>query len=482
MNESNSNKGSTGESRDISDERHVTVTEGGKTLRGVPTGVSSERPSALKLLSSLKDHAGWLVGESGFQEWRFTGFTRRSGQIYTYGPAVEGPDLEQVMDLPPEKAFGYLLRLARALSLLNERDVTLFPIMMDAVIFTEAGEVLFLPPDFMNKIKDSRSLEYRIHAYEKINHPYEKGEALGSFAIAVLLYRLVTGTYPFTDDTEEGIRARIRNLSVTPPKLLAPGIREEVSSEIMRALNKPESYRLVYWEGKLAKWLEEGFTREISPQERRQIEERARVQKEKAQKSLKRRVFFERHGRTVAIVALAVVVTGAVLGSILKNVLAPRATAGFTPTQVVEAFYTSVNSLDHMMMEDTVVEKAGKSEINEATTLFVLDRQTQAYEGRSYRVPADEWDEEGRPTLDPPFYVHGVADLEIDQERDGENPVFEVTYERWGREDVEAGESPGDTIYEGYDVTDRVYLRRLRKYWVIYQIDRLEMEPIPPED
>ena len=459
-------------------EKHIRITEDQRAFRGVPTGIKADRPSTLTLLASLKEHTGWLVGDQGCEEWHFSGFIRREGQVFVYAPEIQGRDLGEILLLEASHALPYLLRLVEALVWLQGRDVTLFPLLADAIIFTDDGKVLFLPPDFMLKIKDMRSSAYRIDAFEIINHPYLKGEARVCFSIGVLLYRLLTGGFPFSDTTEEGIRSKIRNLSVMPPHLAKPEIRQPVSAEILQALNKPDGFTLSRWEKNLTAWRESGMIREISSQEREEIESRAIAQKSKAEKSLRRKLFLETHGRTVAIAALSVIVAGAVLGSILSNVFAPRTTEGFTPEQVVEAFYTGINSLNHTIMEDAVAQKAGKGEINEATAIYVLDRQTQAYEGISYRVPADLWDAEGRPDLSPPYYVHGVADLDIRLIEGGDNPVFQVTYEKWGRGEVDEESTTAVPGSEGYAVTDRVYLERLRKYWVIVRIDRQKLEPL----
>lgn len=459
-------------------EKHIQITEGPRTFRAIPTGIKADRPSTLTLLASLKEHTGWLVGEQGCEEWHFSGFTRREGQVYVYGPEVQGRDLGEILLLTAPDALPYLLRLVRALMVLQDRDAALFPLLADAVIFTDDGKVLFLPSDFMMKIKDMRSPAYRVGAFEIINHPYQKGEPRVCFSVGALLYRLLTGEFPFSDTTEEGIRSKIRNLSVIPPHLVKPEIRAPVSAEILQALNKPDGFSLSRWEKNLAGWERDGMIREITAQERDEIASRARTQKSKAAKSLRRKVFLETHGRTVAIVALSVIVTGAVLGSILANVFAPRSTAGFSSEQVVEAFYSSINALDHATMEDAVVKKAGKQEINEVTAIFVLDRQTQAYEGISYRVPADVWDAEGRPDLSPPYYVHGIADLTIKMIEEGDNPVYQVTYEKWGRGETDVESAAAVPGYEGYAVTDRVHMERLRKYWVIVRIDRLKTEPL----
>ncbi len=445
---------------------------------GVPTGINGDRPSSLSIFHDLKEHKGWLVGESEFREWHFSGISRKTGEVIIYGPAAVGKDLFEVMELPVMEALPYILRLARALKLLQERSVPLFNIILDAVIFVEGGDVLFLPPSVMLKIKDTRSVSYQIGAYEVVNHPYRKAEPLTCFFFGALLYKLVTGEFPYTGDTEDDIRTKIRNLSVIPPHILLPEIREEVSGVIMNSLSKPESSSLDKWVDTLEQWTREGITRSVTEAKREQLLIKAKTQREKAEKSLQQKVFFERYGKTVGIVSVAVIVAAIIIGSILKNVLAPRVTRGFSPAQVVEAFYTSINSLDHMTMEDAVIEGAGKNEINAAISLFVMNKQIEAYEGKSPLVPADLWFEEGRPKLVSPNYVYGVGNLEITEEQGEPDPIFIATYERWSRTETDSTLGSSQAAYDGYYVKDRVSLKLDKEDWVIFLIDTLETEPI----
>ena len=179
----------------------------------------------------------------------------------------------------------------------------------------------------------------------------------------------------------------------------------------------------------------------------------------------------------VFVLALATIAVGLFAGSILKNVLAPRVTQGFSPAQVVEAFYTSIGTMEHATMEDSVIGDVAKGEINEAVNLFVISRQTIAYEGQSFVLDAMEWDAQNRPKVDPPFFVHGVADLQITREQGEPNPVFLVTYERYARAFADQEiESTGPV--NGRLIVDRCYLQLDKEDWVIYRMDRLKEQPL----
>jgi hypothetical protein len=148
----------------------------------------------------------------------------------------------------------------------------------------------------------------------------------------------------------------------------------------------------------------------------------------------------------------------------------------------VEAFYTSMNTLDHTTMQACVVGRAGWGEINEVTTLYVTSRVTQGYEGRSNVISAAEWDKAGRPPLAPPTTLYGVTGLSITEEQGEPSPVFLVKYDRW-TPGAPPDSGPGADVAprsEGHAVTERVLMKTDRGDWVIFRFDRLESLQLPP--
>jgi hypothetical protein len=194
-------------------------------------------------------------------------------------------------------------------------------------------------------------------------------------------------------------------------------------------------------------------------------------------------MFWEKNWKIAAIVAAVVIVVGVILGSILRNGLAPRVTRGFTPQQVVEAFYKGMNSLDQTVMQACVIGKAGQGEINEVTTLYVTSRVTLGYEGKSNIVPADQWDQAGRPALVSPEVLYGVTGLKVTEEEAPPNPVYQAAYDKWSpAQPADTGKmpSPDETPKsEGHHVVDRLSMKKDKGDWVIYKIDRLSVDPLP---
>jgi hypothetical protein len=143
----------------------------------------------------------------------------------------------------------------------------------------------------------------------------------------------------------------------------------------------------------------------------------------------------------------------------------------------VEAYYQGMNELDHMVMEDCVVDGAGKETIREVVNIFVLSRVSMGYEGSSHIMPADAWDAQGRPELTPPQTVYGITGLKLEQERGEPEPVYRASYTKWvpnPAEEPDPVPSEGqEPVYVSREISERVYLRLDRKDWVIYRFEPL---------
>ena len=252
----------------------------------------------------------------------------------------------------------YLERLAAALVRLEAAEIRLPHLQTDSVLFLDDGGVLFLPPVLMGKASELRPGEYKLRVFELINHPdwlprrqapvagpRRQRAAHLSFALGALAYRAILGEYPFEADSEEEVHNRVRHLQLTPPSIRLPGLRSEAGQFVLRALGRdadatPSPQE---WVEELSGWIREGLFQSLDPEQRRELAERASATNDRAARAYRRRVFWQRKGLRVAIVAAVVVVVGALGGSYLRTLLAPRATLGFTPRQVVEAYLQGMN-------------------------------------------------------------------------------------------------------------------------------------------
>jgi hypothetical protein len=459
------------------------IVEQGVRHLALPVG-TVEKSSALGRILALKGSPGWLVDET-VREWRFEGVTQRGTDILLYGPFMPGRSLDSILDLPLAEALAYLSRLAGSLALLKEEAVPLFSLQTDSVLFTDDGGTLFLPPGLFREVRGRRTYETNRDAFEAINHPDMKGEARASFSIAALLYRVIAKRFPFTGTSAEEIHEQARRLELPAPDRLVPELIPEISSLVMAGLGRAKRapVTLLEWAAALSGLRGRELYRTVPADERERVLRETGALREVSEKRFRRSVFWRKNGKLIAIVAAVVIAVGIGLGSIFSRAFAPRLTKGYEPRKVVETFYLAMNSLNNGLMEACVVNRAGRAEIGEATNLFVISRVTMAYEGRANIVPADEWDRNGRPSMDAALTVYGVTDLSIAEEVAGSSPVFRVDYEKWapasGSDDgVGPAGPPTGPRFEGRKNSDRVSLRRDKGDWVIFSIDRISSEPI----
>ncbi|MGA2975898.1 MAG: hypothetical protein ABSF77_11375 [Spirochaetia bacterium] len=460
------------------------LNEQGVRRSAVALGEASQGTALTRILA-LKASPGWMVEENAVREWRFEGVKEQNGTLYLYGPYTPGTTLEAALAMPLDKALPLIARLARALSRLSASRIKWFPLQADAVLFTENGGVLFLPPDVHREIRDLRTFAVNRDTFESLNHPDLKGENLASFTLASVLYRIITGRFAFNGADAEEIHEQARKLEIMPPARIVPELSPEVSDLIMAGLGRARTgpVALDEWVKSLTAWQTQDLFRILTAEEREKTLRDAESSREASAKSFRRRMFWEKNWKIAAIIAVVVIVVGAILGSILKNALAPRVTHGYSPQMVVNTFYTSMNTLDHMTMQACVIGKAGQGEINETMTLFVTSRVTQGYEGKSNVLSAADWDKAGRPTLFSPATLYGVTGLSLTQEQGEPTPVFMVEYDKWNpATPADTGKTPSmDQVpqSEGHRIADRVRLRKDKGDWVIYQIDRVHATPLP---
>jgi len=469
------------------------LVEGGVKHLAVRVGETAKGRALTRILA-LRTSPGWHVRGSGVREWRFEGLAERDGAPLLYGPHAAGQTLVTVLDLPVHAALAFLSRLVHALLVLAERGTPWFALQTDSVVFEDPDGVLFLPPDVMREIRDLNSFAQSRDSYESINHPDLKGEARASFSIAALLYRICTGRFPFTGPDAEEMHEQARKLEIDAPSGVVPELDPELSALVMAGLGKSRRgpVPLAEWSEKLDAWQKRELFRVLPRGEKEKALQEAESRQQASGKSFRRRMFWEKNWKIIAVIAIAAAVVGAGAGSILKNMLAPRLTRGYPPRKIVETFYTSMNTLDHQAMQSCVIGGAGKGEINEVTVLYVTSRVTQGYQGKSTIVSAEDWDRRGRPKLENPSSLFGVTGLSVAQEQGEPAPVYRAQYDLWNP--ARSADTPGGSANtggasaqtapksEGHRVTDRLWLKQDRGDWVIYRIERLRQDPLPPPE
>ncbi|MFW5685352.1 MAG: hypothetical protein ACOC0O_01750 [Spirochaetota bacterium] len=456
----------------------IEVDRGGEVFLGVDTGIGSNSPTLRKLAGQKRQH-GWIVREGSIEEWRAIGFIEHDGRVHVYGPLHRGRFFEDALTDPDRDRLSLLADVASSIERMRADGLPIAPFHTRSLVVLDDGGLLALPPDIAQAIREHQDYAARIERMERFNHPDRSPEENVPFALAAAAYFVITGRFPYDSEDEEDLHARVRSATMTPPRFVDVTIRDEVSETLTDALTTSEPGRSAGdWASILRRWSSEGVRTEITPEEHEKRRASAEQAVARLEKGFRRRESVRKNGRKALIIAAIVIVVGSIPATIIRNALQPRATAGLPAEEVVRVFYTSIGTLDHMTMEDAVVDDAGRDLIREVTNLFVLDRQRMSVEMQSGFVDAEQWRSEGMPELPPGRTPYGVANLEIvSLSAPEEERRYEVRYERW-LPDYERAEQTGMVGVAGYRVEDIVSLRLDGEDWVIYEIARRSQEPI----
>jgi hypothetical protein len=464
----------------------ATVERNEKRYLGINTNIPAGSFS-LRKLAAERRQPGLIVRNGETEKWLAYGFVEHGGSMYVYGDLQPARNIDDFLEAPLSEQLRFLSELAGAYAALG-KDAPRFH--TKAILRLDDGGFLFLPPEIREAIREHEGAEATMERFEPFNHPDQDPVDGAAFVFASLAYRAITGSVPFPGDTEEDLHARIRSRQLIEPRYKRLELRPEISTLLSSALTgASEPLPPQEWSRVLQEWADEGVDRELSAEERAQLSAAAQVAKRKVERTFARKESVRRNWRLAMIITAVVVVVGSIPGTIIYNALQPRQTAGFSPEEVVTAYYLAMNNLDHMIMEDAVVGNAGRDYIREVTNLFVISRQRMSVEFTTGFRDAQAWRDEGMPELTNSEVPYGVANLSLSAvSAPAEERAFEATYERWlpeypdvDLEDAEQLEASA-ARYVGVSVTDRVLLRRDKEDWVIYQIERLSQEPIDLEE
>jgi hypothetical protein len=243
--------------------------------------------------------------------------------------------------------------------------------------------------------------------------------------------------------------------------------------------NKRLPVNLSDWEQALERWLKDGVSRELGAEEKAELENEIHHQESRHDRRYKTGVFWEKYGRTVLLAGAASAAAVIVIVLMIAHYLEPRRTAGMTPLAVVQTYYQSINTLDPELMQDCLQDGAASDEQGRTDIMFVTTKQNFYIAGTDDRFRADLWEKAGRPRVDPPRFIDGVAALSITKERGEPSPVFIADYERWLVEpDPNNTARSGAMIQKGVRSKERVTLSRDNQGWRISKLERLEQTPI----
>jgi hypothetical protein len=467
-------------------------TEGEKVL-GFDTGLDAQGFAQAKLARFITGQ-GFILHPDGRKEiWKPASVIEMDSpaapgegkRMIIRGPAFEGERFDSILEdkRRKEDALDALRVWIRAR--LKDEAVPIWP---GAVIVQASGAMLF-PPEFLcTRCLQAEGNEALLAGRDAYVNPALNGEEAAAFSAAVMLYRVFAGKLPWdlsSGKPGEALHQDMGEGVFLPARLAAPGLDERLAALIDRALFPGKGGKRTGLE-EFAAALDgppSSFVRTLSENELNALEEEKEKLRKRKTASVRSRRFVIRNSTIIAVIAVAALVAGLIARSIVAGQKDRPTTRGMRPEEVVSAYYNSFNTLDHMMMEACVIERAGKDDINMVTNFFVMSRVRQAYEmGQVTMLSAPDWKAQGSPAL--PVPVFGITDLSIELNEGDESReliAYETSYTIYYPGGAEETAPPEEFTATGeippmlpqiVSIRDEVRLVKHKDAWRISEINR----------
>ena len=437
---------------------------------GKRTGIASSlSPRVFRSVDivNLQKSNGWILDLSGgMAPWKIEGVVEDQGKMIFFGPSVKGRTAR-----PENMETQDLILLGKIMILAGEKDIPVQGFFSRGWLILEDRRVLLLPLELMDFIRRNQTEKVKEACWNPYNHPERYGsEGLG-FSLAVLIYKHLTGEAPY-NASGDALAEEIRTQPVIPPLFKAPGLKKEFSDFLVHNMDpgdRPPA--LPSWRSFLENWEKGGLFIPLSEEEKEALEKQG-VELESRRKARIELKGFWRQKRTILIAAVAVAgVLTAFLSGPVKEALAPPETMGMSQREVVEAYYSSFETLDQELMEDCIDKKAGREDLKEIMNLFVTTRVRQGYEGSSGFMSAQEWTDLGRPLPKPGVTVYGITGCRISRLEENR---YQIVYEKWYPGIPEENDKGLEGVFpQGFKIRDTAVLEQQKKgNWQIVILDR----------
>jgi hypothetical protein len=467
-----------------------------RPVLGFNTGLNARSFAQARLDSFLSEQGLIVFPDGKVETWKPDGLAEVSGSMVIYGPAFSGEWLDTIVDdkARRDEALNALAcwtdavlsleswqREGRQTESLQARHWPCAALIVTAEgVGYPQGTVFFVPENLCLRCIKAAGEEGWLQLVEQYAHPDLSGLESAAFCASAMLYRVFSGIKCFAAQDDETLHQDMREGNFLPIRLAAISLNEDVADSIQQSLSQKKGDAMG---GNLLRQLQEGikiatqppaassFFRLISDEERHELEkEKTQFQKRKKLSVNVRR--FARQNTALILGISAALLLALGLGySIAKSRAALPNTAGMDSLQVIEAYYSAFNELDHQAMEAIVARGAGKNDVNLVTNFFIITKVRQAYEHSwNHFVPAREWRESGSPELEIP--VFGITDLQIRHlsgSEDSEEVRCLAGYTLWlpwsEAEDEQEESGPVGTHY-----SIELRLARIKGNWRIVEI------------
>lgn len=196
-----------------------------------------------------------------------------AGSFYLVMEYLPGGTLKQQLGAPqpPGRAARWLAPIARALEYAHQRQIIHGDVKPANILITASGETRLSDFGIARILQTDPSLTALTGPGVGVGTPEymapeqglnQVGPQTDMYALGIVFYELVTGQRPFTADTPAAVLLKQAQDPLPRPKLLAPGLPDEVERVLFKTLAKKPADRYASM-GALADALEALVGREV---------------------------------------------------------------------------------------------------------------------------------------------------------------------------------------------------------------------------
>ena len=428
--------------------------------------------------------SGWRVTASGVESWRWNGTVEHQNWLYlTFVDVAEG--LHPCSDIFKMDLKDTLRMLEHFLSTLHQLSVqeNFEPdaLYLSSSFFDAEGNLYFLHPEIAQLTQQNFEQLCPTPGMDETG-PVGRRELVPMTAYLLQLNIL---NKHLSEKQQELDAAQVKTHLHTVFPELSPRIADFLFDTVNRQTTHESTHDdLSHTAEEVAAWRKADVVEDIHMEKAEERRSKAVNVEKSLRKREKLRTLKKRHGSTAILTLAALVVIGFFAAPFVQRAFEPDITEGLSPTEVIELFYTSHNSLNHEAMAECTTSSIGNSHINQVTTLFVIARIRQGVEMKDVFTPAPEWIEAGKPELKDNSFVFGITELNI-RKAEGSNQ-FDASYIKWSTLPPDAEELTSETEQaqvsstgqvRAFRITERLHMIESPKGWKIDRIEVRQEEP-----
>ncbi len=394
---------------------------------GLNTGLTPKGTTGTEFSDYRRDK-GYILRDSNLVEFTLPEIEEINGKVVIYSNDLNF-DVKPLFSTTND--IGTIRELVSFVKLLQEKGVDVPNFSTNLFYRNKKNEIFIFPPriiEFLNSRRTMAATEKELSLY---SHPDLKNENSFLFSVGILLFKQTTGEYPIEYSSVEDLRDKVRRKRIMDPRWKNIYLSDRAYALIKNLLFQEENITISECLNEMIFLEKNGFERELEDSQILQKTNEKRLNS--FLKNDRRKAFLNKNLTAIVISTVVFVIVVSFFGTIIKKTLEPPATTGFTSEQVVEAYFTSFQTLDASLIQDVLGKDVRNNDEREVSTLFVTSSiRKNAGDDVGFITPR-EWNEleDIKKDKTPVYGIHNLDIKPISEDK------FQVNYEKWYTEPEE---------------------------------------------